>query len=99
MLEQVEEIVNPLGKKTTQGIRYGGQPRQADRRPRRTTTYKYDPANRLIEVSYSDGKPSTVKYEYNNDGDRTKMVDGTGTTKYEYDQLDRLTESENGHGK
>jgi RHS repeat-associated protein len=25
------------------------------------------------------------------------MTDGTGTTKYTYDQLDRLTESENGH--
>jgi YD repeat-containing protein len=25
------------------------------------------------------------------------MTDGTGTTKYVYDQLDRLTESENGH--
>jgi RHS repeat-associated protein len=25
------------------------------------------------------------------------MTDGTGTTKYEYDQLDRLTETENGH--
>jgi RHS repeat-associated protein len=25
------------------------------------------------------------------------MTDGTGTTKYAYDQLDRLTESENGH--
>ncbi len=64
---------------------------------KRTTTYTYDPANRLTEVSYSGGKPSTVKYEYNKDGNRTKMVDGTGTTKYTYDQLDRLTESENGH--
>ena len=27
------------------------------------------------------------------------MVDGTGTTTYKYDQLDRLTESENGHGE
>ncbi len=44
-----------------------------------------------------DGKPATVKYEYDKDGDRTKMTDGTGTTKYTYDQLDRLTESENGH--
>ena len=25
------------------------------------------------------------------------MTDGTGTTKYVYDQLDRLTETENGH--
>ncbi len=59
-------------------------------------TYTYDPANRLTEVVYSSGKPSTIKYEYNNDGDRTKITDGTGTTKYEYDQLDRLTENENG---
>jgi RHS repeat-associated protein len=45
----------------------------------------------------SSGKPSTVKYEYDKDGDRTKMTDGTGATKYTYDQLDRLTETENGH--
>ena len=25
------------------------------------------------------------------------MIDGTGTTTYTYDQLDRMTESENGH--
>ena len=25
------------------------------------------------------------------------MIDGTGTTTYTYDQLDRLTETENGH--
>ena len=25
------------------------------------------------------------------------MTDGTGTTTYKYDQLDRLTETENGH--
>ncbi len=37
------------------------------------------------------------KYEYDKDGNRTKMIDGTGTTTYTYDQLDRLTESENGH--
>ena len=26
------------------------------------------------------------------------MTDGTGTTTYEYDQLDRLTVSKDGHG-
>jgi len=31
------------------------------------------------------------------DGVRTKMTDGTGTTQYAYDQLDRLTETEDGH--
>ena len=28
----------------------------------------------------------------------TKMTDGTGTTSYTYDQLDRMTETKNGHG-
>jgi YD repeat-containing protein len=65
---------------------------------KRTTTYKYDPANRLIEVSYSDGKTPKVEYEYDADGDRTKMGDGTGSSKYTYDQLDRLTEAKDGHG-
>ena len=65
---------------------------------RTTTTYKYDADNHPVEVSYSDGKTPTVRYEYNGDGDRTKMVDGTGTSTYEYDQLDRLTEVEDGHG-
>jgi RHS repeat-associated protein len=39
-----------------------------------------------------------VKYEYNTNGDRTTMTDGTGTTTYEYDQLDRLTATKDGHG-
>jgi RHS repeat-associated protein len=52
----------------------------------------------VSEISYSDGKTPTVKYEYNGDGDRTKMIDGTGTTSYEYDQLDRLTQTKDGHG-
>jgi RHS repeat-associated protein len=96
-LEEVEEEVNPLGKKTLEEYNAAGYlVKQTDPKGR-TTTYSYDPANRLTEVSYSSGSPSTVKYEYNKDGDRTKMTDGTGTTTYTYDQLDRLTESENGH--
>jgi RHS repeat-associated protein len=96
-LEEVEEAVNPLGKKTLKEYDAVGNLVKLTDPAKRTTTYKYDPANRLEEVSYSSGKPSAVKYEYNKDGDRTKMTDGTGTTKYEYDQLDRMTESENGH--
>jgi YD repeat-containing protein len=65
----------------------------------RTTTYTYDPDNRLKEITYSDGKTHSIKYEYDADGDRTSMVDGTGTTTYTYDKLDRLTESEDGHGE
>jgi len=96
-LEEITEVVNPLGKKTLKEYDAAGNLIKLTDPKGRTTTYTYDPANRLTEVSYSSGNPATIKYEYNKDGFRTKMTDGTGTTKYEYDQLDRMTESENGH--
>jgi RHS repeat-associated protein len=96
-LEEVEEVVSPLGKKTLKEYDAAGNLVKLTDSAKRTITYTHDPANRLTEVSYSSGNPATVKYEYNKDGDRTKMTDGTGTTTYTYDQLDRMTESENGH--
>jgi RHS repeat-associated protein len=94
---EVKEVIDPLKHKTLKEYDAAGNLVKLTDPKSRTTTYTYDPANRLTEVSYSSGKPSTVKYEYDKDGDRTKMTDGTGTTKYTYDQLDRQTESENGH--
>jgi RHS repeat-associated protein len=96
-VEEVTEVIDPLGRITKKEYDAAGNLKALEDPAKRTTTYKYDPANRLEEVSYSDGKTPTVNYEYDVDGDRTKMIDGTGTTKYTYDQLDRLTESENGH--
>ena len=96
-IEEVTEVTDPLARVTKKEYDAAGNLKTLEDPAKRTTTYKYDPANRLEEVSYSDGKTPTIKYEYDADGDRTKMTDGTGTTKYTYDQLDRLTESENGH--
>ncbi|MBA3808277.1 MAG: RHS repeat protein, partial [Solirubrobacterales bacterium] len=96
-VEEVTEVTDPLGRKTTKEYDLAGNLKNLTDAAKRTTTYKYDAANRLEEVSYSDGKTPTTKYEYDKDGDRTKLNDGTGTTTYTYDQLDRLTESENGH--
>jgi RHS repeat-associated protein len=96
-LDEVEEVVNPLGKKTLKEYDSAGNLIKLTDPAKRTTTFAYDPANRVTEISYSSGKPGTIKYEYNKDGDRTKMEDGAGTTTYTYDQLDRMTESENGH--
>jgi RHS repeat-associated protein len=97
LLEETAEEINPLGHTTKKEYDAAGNLKKLEDPSKRTTTYTYDPANRLTEVSYSSGNPSTIKYEYNKDGDRTKMTDGTGTTAYTYDQLDRLTETENGH--
>ncbi len=96
-LEEVTEVLDPLSRKTTKEYDAAGNLTSVTDAAKRTTSYKYDRDNRPTEVSYSDGKTPTVKYEYDKDGNRTKMTDGTGTTKYVYDQLDRLTETENGH--
>ncbi len=96
-LEQVTEITDPLGHKTTKKYDAAGNLTTLTDPEGRTTKYTYDEGNRPIEIEYSDGKTPTVKYEYNKDNDPTIMKDGTGTTTYTYDQLDRLTESENGH--
>ncbi len=96
-VEEVTEEINTLGKKALEEYDGAGNLVKVTDPESHTTTYTYDHANRLTEVSYSTGKPSTIKYEYDEDGDRTNMTDATGTTKYTYDQLGRLTEAENGN--
>ncbi|HEX5415515.1 MAG TPA: SBBP repeat-containing protein, partial [Chloroflexota bacterium] len=55
-----------------------------------TTMYGYDAENRLSSISYSDQTTPNVTYFYDADGNRTAMQDGTGTTTYTLDELDRL---------
>jgi RHS repeat-associated protein len=98
VLGQVTEVIDPLGRKTTKEYDPVGNLSSVTDAAGRTTGYGYDIANRLTEVSYSDGKTPNVKYEYDADGNRTEMTDGTGITTYGYDHLDRLTETTNGHG-
>jgi RHS repeat-associated protein len=62
----------------------------------RTTTYNYDAAERLTQISYSDGTTPNVGFTYYNNGKRASMVDGSGVTTYTYDSLDRLTSVTNG---
>jgi RHS repeat-associated protein len=64
----------------------------------RKTTYTYDAANELLSIAYSDGVTPAVSFAYDADGQRVSMSDGTGTTKYTYDSLHRLTNSVNGGG-
>jgi RHS repeat-associated protein len=99
VLAQVTEVVDAKERKTTKEYDPAGNLKAVTDAAKRTTSYAYDAANRLKEVTYSDGKTAAVKYEYNGDGERTKMTDGTGESAYTYDELDRLTETKNGHGE
>jgi RHS repeat-associated protein len=98
LLGEVTEVIDPLKHTTTEEYDPAGNLKTVIDPLKRTTTYSYDADNHLVEVTYSDGKTHTAKYEYNEDGDRTKIEDASGTTEYEYDQLDRLTKSKDGHG-
>jgi RHS repeat-associated protein len=53
------------------------------------TTYTYDRDNRLKTIAYSDTTPG-VTFNYDAVGNRSSMVDGSGTLTYTYDNLDRL---------
>jgi RHS repeat-associated protein len=54
-----------------------------------TVTYGYD-GDLLTDVSYPDGDTPDVGLQYDDDGRRIAMTDGTGRTDYEYDTAGRL---------
>jgi len=49
-----------------------------------TTAYSYDPAGSLTNTTYSDGTPS-VSISYNRLGQKTQVVDASGTNTFAYD--------------
>lgn len=66
----------------------------------KTTTYTYDATNELKTISYGDGvTPNVTNIGYDNNGQRTAMSDGTGTSQWTWDSLHRLTSSQNGAGR
>ena len=98
-LEQVGEEENPLNQITKKKYDKAGNLESKEDPEKDTAEYKYDESNRLKEITYSTGKPSAITYKYSKDSKVTEMTDETGTTKNTYDNLDRLTESENGAKK
>jgi RHS repeat-associated protein len=63
------------------------------------TKMTYDADNELTGVAYSDGvTPNVTSIAYDNDGQRTGMSDGTGTSSWSWDSLHRLTGYTNGAG-
>jgi RHS repeat-associated protein len=60
-----------------------------------TATYTYDDASRLTSVVNSQGENTLSSYTYTLGavGNRTQMVDLSGTHSYQYDDLYRLTQA------
>lgn len=64
-----------------------------------TTTYTYSPLGQMTTTSYSDGTTHEVTDTYDADGNRTQMVDASGTSSYTYDPFGEMTSDDNGAGK
>jgi RHS repeat-associated protein len=65
----------------------------------RTTTLAYDNANQLTATSYSADATRNATFSYNADGQRTAMIDASGTSSWTYDSIGRLASSTNGAGQ
>jgi RHS repeat-associated protein len=95
-LEQLTETIDALERKSKSEYDAAGNLKKAEDALGRTIAYSYDAANRLKEINYSEEATHDVTYKYDKDGNVVEMVDGTGTSTREYDQLDRLIEAKNG---
>jgi RHS repeat-associated protein len=54
-----------------------------------TSSYTYDPLDRLTRITFQDG--SQVNYAYDGNGNLSSRTDATGTTTFAYDHLNRMT--------
>jgi RHS repeat-associated protein len=98
VLGQPVEVIDPPGRKTLEEFDAAGNLKAVIDPAERETSYAYDKADRLIGVDYSSEATPDASFEYDPDGNVTKMVDGAGESSFGYDQLGRLTEAEDGHG-
>lgn len=55
-----------------------------------TTTFSYNGDSQPITITYSDG--TTINYGYDAADNRTSLVDGTGTTTFQYNALNQQTQ-------
>lgn len=87
-----------LSRVTTVGYDAAGNRTSVTDAKGQKTSFAYDAANQLATITYSDGKTPNVSYQYDGDGRRTGMSDGTGATVYTYDSTGHLIQSVNGAG-
>ena len=96
---QVTTVIDALQRETTSAYDHAGRLTSTTDAMGRTASYSYDQAGQLTDLDYSNPETPDVHFDYDADGQRTAMTDGTGESTYEYDSLGRLTESTNGHGE
>jgi RHS repeat-associated protein len=94
----LDKIVPPSGsglKDTIIGDDADNRPHVVTSGANQVATITYNEYSEIKKIEYSGkGTASTVTYEYDGNGNVIKREDPTGTTKYSYDALNRLTKEE-----
>lgn len=98
-MDQVITMTNPLSETTVYTYDLDGNRTALIDPMQRTTRYGYDADSEPMTITYSDGTTPNVTFNYYKSGQRASMTDGTGTTSYQYDQLDRTYAVTNGAGQ
>jgi RHS repeat-associated protein len=108
-LARVISVTDPLGRTTSYTYDGVGNQLTLTDPSSQTTTESYDAADELVAINYSggvtllainqsDAATPNVTLTYDSDGQRTSMIDGTGTSSWIYDSLHRVTSMTNGAG-
>jgi RHS repeat-associated protein len=95
-LNRLERILDPDDGETGYGYDYGSRFTCMTYPNGAVAHYDvYDGANRLIHLKSTDSTGNTTltefSYAYDKVGNRTDMIEASGTTHYDYDDLYRLT--------
>lgn len=99
LMRRLSSVTDPLGRVEHFTYDPAGN-RLTEKDPdNRTTTLTYDNANQLTATSYSADATRNATFSYNADGQRTGMVDASGTSSWTYDSIGRLASSTNGAGQ
>ncbi len=90
-LNQLTTMTDPIGQNITyKNDMTGNLIKQTDRNGN-IITYQYNGLGKLTNKSVTkDGQTKQIIYTYDKQGNRKSMTDETGTTTYNYDDLNRL---------
>jgi RHS repeat-associated protein len=97
-LNRLASVTDPDGHTTSYSYDPAGRKIAMVNAEGQTTGYFYDAAGELTGIAYADGKTANVSESYNADGNRTELIDGSGTSSYIYDSLNRMTSATDGSG-
>jgi RHS repeat-associated protein len=92
-------VTDPLQRATSYTYDGAGNMLTTTDPQQQVTTYGHDAADQVTSITYSDGTtPNVSGVQYDLDGQRTSMTDGTGTSTWQWDSLHRMAQSVDGAG-